>query len=57
MLKTLPESKERDARERELASSLILVLQHTRGYSAAETDEVPSQARALAEKSTAPASS
>ena len=51
MLKMLPESQERDARELELASSLIHVLQHTRGYSAAETDEVAAQARALAEKS------
>ena len=51
MLKTLPESQERDSRELELASSLIQVLQHTKGYSTAETDEVAAEARALAEKS------
>ena len=40
MLKTLPESPERDARALRLAKVLISLLQRTKGYSAAETVEV-----------------
>jgi class 3 adenylate cyclase/tetratricopeptide (TPR) repeat protein len=50
LLDTLPESPEREARELELASALVQVLQHTKGYSAPETVEVAARARALAEK-------
>ena len=50
LLDTLPESPEREARELELASTLVQVLQHTKGYSAPETVEVAARARALAEK-------
>src|SRR5215472_4828389 len=50
VLKTLPESAERDARELELSSVLVQVLQVTRGYSAPETIEEVGHTRALAEK-------
>ncbi len=49
-LKTLPESPERDTRELEIVSALVLVLQLTRGLSAHETAEAVAHARALAEK-------
>jgi len=51
IVKTRPDSPERDTRELELSSSLIQVLQLTRGYSAAETVTVAAEARALVEKS------
>jgi class 3 adenylate cyclase/tetratricopeptide (TPR) repeat protein len=51
LLKTLPESSERDARELELASALAEVLQRTKGYAAHETAEAAARASALAEKS------
>jgi len=51
ILNTLPESPERDARELELASALVQVLQVARGYSAPESVEAAARARALAEKS------
>ena len=50
LLNTLPESPERDGRELELASALVLVLQLTKGFSAPETVEAAARARALAEK-------
>ena len=50
LLNTLPESPERDARELELASALVQMLQLTKGFSATETVEAAGRARALAEK-------
>jgi class 3 adenylate cyclase/tetratricopeptide (TPR) repeat protein len=50
VLKTLPESSERDARELDLSSVLVQVLQVTRGYTAPETIEEVRHTRALAEK-------
>jgi class 3 adenylate cyclase/tetratricopeptide (TPR) repeat protein len=51
VLKTLPESAVRDARELELSSVLVQVLQVTRGYTAPETVEEVAHTRAQAEKS------
>ncbi len=51
MLNTLPESPARNERELELYSAFVPVLQLTRGYSAPETVEAATHARALAEKS------
>jgi tetratricopeptide (TPR) repeat protein len=51
LLKALPESSERDARELELVSALAQVLQRTRGYAAPETAAAAARASALAEKS------
>jgi class 3 adenylate cyclase/tetratricopeptide (TPR) repeat protein len=51
MLKTLPESPERDARELEFASVLVQVLQLIKGYSAPDAIAAAARARALAEKS------
>ena len=51
VLKTLPESAERDARELELSSVLVPLLQVTRGYAAPEIIEEVGQTSALAEKS------
>jgi tetratricopeptide (TPR) repeat protein len=51
MVKTLPESEERDARELELSSVLVQVLQVTRGYTAPETVEEVAHTRAQAKKS------
>lgn len=50
MLNTLPASPQRDARELDLCSAFVQVLQLTRGYSAPETVEAAARARALAEK-------
>jgi tetratricopeptide (TPR) repeat protein len=50
MLNTLPASPQRDARELELYSAFVQVLQLTRGYSAPETVEAAARACALAEK-------
>jgi class 3 adenylate cyclase/tetratricopeptide (TPR) repeat protein len=50
VLKTLPESPERDARELELAGALYRALLITKGYSATETLEAAGRSRALAEK-------
>ena len=50
MLGTLPESSERDVRELELMTPLVLVVSATRGWSAPETVEVSARAAALAEK-------
>jgi class 3 adenylate cyclase/tetratricopeptide (TPR) repeat protein len=50
MLKTLPESPERDARELELTSALIPTLQLVRGYAAPKTVEAIQHVRTLAEK-------
>ena len=50
MLKTLPESSERDTRELELCSALVWALQRTRGYSAPQTVEAGARLRVLAEK-------
>lgn len=50
ILEAQPESSERDARELELARSLVEVLQLTRGYSAPETIEAAARARRLAER-------
>src|SRR6516225_8925184 len=50
MLKTLPESSERDTRELELCSALVYALQRTRGYSAPQTVEAGARLRVLAEK-------
>ncbi len=50
MLKTLPETPERDARELELQTALTLVVSATRGWSAPETVEASTRAAALAEK-------
>jgi len=50
ILKALPESAERDARELELISPFVRVLQVTRGYGAPEAAEAASRTRALAEK-------
>ena len=49
-LGTLPESKERDARELRLQVALGVILTGTRGYSSSETMEAYSRARALIEK-------
>jgi hypothetical protein len=51
ILNTLPESLERDARELELTSALVQVLQLAKGYSAPESVEAAACARALAERS------
>jgi len=50
LLKSLPESPERDARELELFSPFVRVLQVTRGYGAPEAAEAASRTRVLAEK-------
>jgi tetratricopeptide (TPR) repeat protein len=50
VLKTLPESPERDARELELAGALYRAFLITKGYSATETLEAAGRSRALAEK-------
>jgi len=51
LLKELPDSTDRDAREFSIQSSLSDVLQITRGYSAPETLEATSRASALSRKS------
>jgi class 3 adenylate cyclase/tetratricopeptide (TPR) repeat protein len=50
VLVTLPSSPEREAQELPILSSLAEVLRITRGYSAQETIDVTTQARALSEK-------
>jgi len=50
ILKTLVESPERDGRELELVSSLLQVLQFTKGWNAVESAAAADKARALAEK-------
>jgi tetratricopeptide (TPR) repeat protein len=49
-IRALPESRDRDAKELELASALVQVLVVTRGYSAPATVEMVALASALAEK-------
>jgi predicted ATPase len=51
IVKTLPESPERDARELRLMNMLVQALQVTRGYSAPEVAEASARQRALSEKS------
>ncbi len=51
MLSSLPETPARDARELELVSALFWVLAMTSGWTARETVEVTTRARALAEQS------
>ena len=50
VLNARPASPARDARELELCSALVRVLQVTRGYSAPETVEAGARVRALAER-------
>lgn len=50
ILKALPESAERDARELELTGPFVRVLQVTRGYGAPEAAQAAARTRALAEK-------
>jgi class 3 adenylate cyclase/tetratricopeptide (TPR) repeat protein len=51
MLNMLPESAERDLRELKLTTPLLLMIQITKGWGAAETIEATERATALAEKS------
>ncbi|MGO9452525.1 MAG: adenylate/guanylate cyclase domain-containing protein [Candidatus Binataceae bacterium] len=50
ILKALPESAERDARELELTGPFVRVLQVTRGYGAPEAAQAAARTQALAEK-------
>lgn len=50
LLKRVPASDARDRRELDLCSSLVRVLQMTKGYSAAETMRLGARARVLAER-------
>jgi class 3 adenylate cyclase/tetratricopeptide (TPR) repeat protein len=50
LLRTLPVTTERDAKELDLINALVTALQVTRGYAAPETMEANSRARELAEK-------
>lgn len=50
LLERLPPSEERDRTELDLCSSLVRVLQVTKGYSAPETMQLGAHARALAER-------
>jgi tetratricopeptide (TPR) repeat protein len=50
LLRTLPESRERDERELDLASTLVQALWRTKGPGAPETREVATRAATLAEK-------